>query len=156
MALSLANHVQDFDPGRYLGGRLKGVETEQGSGDFFDGAVILLGDVVVVCDLMHPYRNGFVFDDLVNSSFMGTALVFRHFMRNVIGTHGCLHLAADSQQKVNGLAALVCGTITVLALAIDLDLGLLHCSTPAHWALVFAKHVSSNGRNRIAKRLMDE
>ena len=70
--------------------------------------------------------------------------------------HGCLHLAADSQQKVNGLAALVCGTTTVLALATDLDLGLLHCPTPAHCALVFAKHVSSSGRNRIAQQLMDE
>ena len=146
--MSLANHVQEFDPCQYLGRRLKGVETKHGSGDFFDGAGVLSGDVVEVCYLADPYCNGFVFADLFKCGFVGTALVFSHLVRNLTGTHGffekpygCLHLAADSQQKVNGPAALVCGTTTVLALVIGLDLVLLHCPTPAHWALVFTKYV---------------
>ena len=59
-----------------------------------------------VSGFRHPYRNGFVFDDLVNCGFVGTALVFSHFARNLTGTHGflekpyvCLYLAPDSQQK---------------------------------------------------------
>lgn len=48
--LTLANHVHEFDPGQDFGGRSKGFETEHGSGDAFDGSVILLDDVVEVWD----------------------------------------------------------------------------------------------------------
>ena len=52
MELSLPNHVHELDPGQDLGGRSKGFETEHGSGDAFNGAVILLDDIVEVFDLL--------------------------------------------------------------------------------------------------------
>ena len=90
MELSLANHVHELDPGQDLGGRSKGFETEHGSGDAFDGAVILLDDIVEVFDLTNLHRNFLVFDDLVDGCFIGAALVHGHFLRNLIGTHGLL------------------------------------------------------------------
>ena len=107
MELSLANHVHELDPGQDLGGRSKGFETEHGSGDSFDGAVILLDDVVEVFDLAHHHRKLLVFDDLVNDCYIGTALVHGHFLRNLIGTHGLLEkphgwllVASGGQQEV--------------------------------------------------------
>ena len=50
-ALAFADHVHEFDAGQDVSGRLERFEAEHRSGHAFDGAMVLLDDVVEILDL---------------------------------------------------------------------------------------------------------
>ena len=108
--------------------------------------MILLDDVVEVFDLAHHHRNLFVLDDLVDGCFIGATLVQCDLFENTAGLHGlvkksqgCGLVTPCGQQEINRFTRLVYGTIKVLSLAIDFDIGFVCTPAAAHSMLVFTK-----------------
>src|SRR5450830_1400519 len=125
--------------------------------------MVLLNDVVEVLHLPNNYRNSAAGLDLINGRFVGAALVHSDLRRNTVGlhgfvkeAHGCGLVALGRQQEVDCLALLVYRAVEILPDAFDLYVRLVHAPAPSHWAQCLRRTFSSNGRNQIAQRLIEE
>jgi hypothetical protein len=73
--LAFADHVHDLDASDQDSGAAKGLESEHRPGDAFDGAVVLLDDVVEVLGLAHHDGQAAVSLNARDSRGVGAALV---------------------------------------------------------------------------------
>ena len=117
--MTLANYVHKFYPGQVFGDRSKRFDIEHGSGDAFDGSVILLDDVVEVLALTDHKCNCLVFYDLASACLVAAAFVHASFrephwhawpFQKIAPLRSCHAL---NQQEVNRLAYRVCGRIKI-------------------------------------------
>ena len=107
--------------------------------------MILLDDVVEILDLAHHNWHVAAGVDRIDGRLVGTALVYRDFVKIVVCARGLVeealrrsHVALHRQQKVDSLSLLVDGAIEILPDALDLDVGLIYVPAAVNQALVFA------------------
>ena len=139
-------------PARPAGG-VERFEVEHRPGNPFDGAMILLDDVVEVFTLAHQDWYVAPGVDRIDRRLVGAALVHRDLVRIAVRSHClveealcCGHVALGREQEVDGLSLLIDGAVQVFPDAFDLDVGLIHAPAAADWALVFTGHVLDQGQ----------
>lgn len=88
--LPLLDHVHGLDSGDEDSSTPKGLESEHGSGDPFDGPMILLNDVVQVFGLAHYDVNTDIPLDAFNGGRISAALVDGDLFRRVVQVDGTL------------------------------------------------------------------
>ena len=131
--LPFPDHVHEFNAGEKNAGAAKVLEAEHRSGSTFNGTVVLLDEVVQVLDLAH--------DDLLpspsvhsfESCHIRATFIDRHFLRCAVPLDRLFEepsrrglVAMRPQQEIDSVTCLVDGTVQILPLALDLDVGLVH------------------------------
>lgn len=131
--LAFADHVHDLDACDQDAGTAKGLEPKHGSGDGFDGAVVLLGEVFEVLGLARLNEQAPVGMDTYARRGVCTALVNADLLGHAMQTDGwleerasCCVVPPGSQQEAGGTATAVDRPLQVLQLARDLHIGLGH------------------------------
>ncbi len=134
-------------PSHQDSGAAKGLEAEHRPGDGFDGAVVLLDEVVQVLRLAHLDLQAAVGLEALDRCRVRAALVYRDLLGHAVQIHGALKegpgrgvVSLGAQQEVNGVAVVVDRPVQVLPLAADLDIGFVHSPALTDRALAPTDH----------------
>ena len=111
----------------------KGLESEHGSGDPFDGPMVLLDDVVQVFGLAHYDVNTDIPLDAFNGGRISAALVDGDLLGHIVqvdGTlqepAGCSQISLGSEKEVHRITVAIDSAAEVLPLTRNFDTGLIH------------------------------
>ena len=131
--LPLLDHVHGLDSGDEDSSTPKGLESEHGSGDPFDGPMVLFDDVVQVFGLAHDDVNTGTPLDTFDGGRIGAALVHGDLLGHIVQvdgtlqeTSGCSQIALGSEQEVHRITVAIDGAAEVLPLTRNFDTGLIH------------------------------
>jgi hypothetical protein len=145
---AFADHVYQFDAGEYRAGGSEPFEVEHRLGEPFNGAMVLLDNVVEVFKLTHKNRRIAAGVERIDARLIGPALFDPDLVRIAVRSHGLVeealrrgHVALGRQEKVDGLSLLVDSAVEVFPDALDLDVRLIHALTALDQALVFPRHL---------------
>ena len=135
--LFLLDHMHELDPNECVLGCLERFASQHGPCHPLDGSMILLHDVVEVFHLTDDDGGAVGLVVALDSGFIGVAAVNRNFLGDPLTADSFLQkpkrrlcIAMLGKQKVNRLAVFVYGTVEIVLLALDLDVGLIQA--PAH------------------------
>ena len=130
--------MHGFDTGNDDASAAKGLESQHGPCDPFNGPMVLFDDVVEILRLAHRDDNTTVGLDADDGGLVGPAFVDGDFLGHVVQADSPFEecagrgmIALGTQQKINGGAVLVYCPVQVLLSARDLDVGLVHAPAPA-------------------------
>jgi hypothetical protein len=137
----------------------KVLEPQHGTGSTFDGAMVLLHDVIQVLDLANlDWRLPLGIHRLQRGQ-IGATFVDGYRLRCTIAGHGLFEEAtgrdlvpSGPEQKIDGVARLIDCAIQVLPLAFDLDIALVHPPAFANRTLMLAERLSNSGSTLITQR----
>jgi hypothetical protein len=126
--------------------RLKRFEPQHGPCDPLHTTMILLDDVVEILDLADFNRRAVRLVVALDGGFIGLTAIKRDLLRDAMTADrlgqeplGRSLVARLGQQEVDRLARLIHGTIEVIPLPVDFDVGLVHPPTEPHWPLAEMK-----------------
>ena len=115
--------MHQFDAGQHTSSCPERLESQHVPDVSFDGPVILISPhgVVDVLDLANVNRKVLVLNNLIESRFVGAALVHGDFLKDAIGLHGllkkpycCILAPLRGQQEIDCFACLRERTVEVL------------------------------------------
>ena len=118
--------MHDLDAGEQDCGAAKGLEPEHRPGNPFDGAVVLLDDIVQVLRLAHLDGQAAVGLNAQNDRCVRTALVDSDLLGHAVKVDGsfqecprCSVISLGTKKEVDGVTVLVDRSVQVLPLAGD-------------------------------------
>jgi hypothetical protein len=159
--LALLDHVHQLNAGNEDTRAAKGFEPEHRAHNAFDRSVVLLHDVVEVSALAQFDVRAGVGLDAQDGSGVGAALVDGDFLGHTVQADGLFEKASRScvislgaKQKIDRIFVAIDGSVQVLALASDPDLGLIHSPARANGALSPSEH-GGHHRQDLHRPAMD-
>src|SRR5450830_626921 len=139
-------HVHKFNAGQNISGSTKRLEPKHRTCHTLDPTMILLNHIIEIFDLPYNNAQSFVFDDLINRCFICTALIHGDLSWQAIEKHGFVEeahgssfIAFSSEKKIDGLSLFVDGTIQILPLAVNCNVGFIHSPAATNRALIFSE-----------------
>ena len=146
--------MHGFDTANDDASAAKGLESQHGPCDPFNGPMVLVDDVVEILRLAHQDGKTTVGLDADDGGLVGPAFVDRDFLRHVVQADSPFEecagrgiIALGTQQKINGSAILVFCPLQVLPFARDLDVGLVHAPALTDWPFAPTAHYGQHGQH---------
>ena len=150
--LSFLDHVHEFDPDQGVLGCVERFEPQHRPCHPLHPAMILFHNVVEILDLADGDCGAVLLIIALDGRFIGRTPIDGDLLGHTVAANGLgeeafrsLLVALFGQQEINRLACLIHGTIEVIPVTFDLDVGLVHPPTDPHRALTPVERLFQQG-----------